>query len=238
MLKAALDIGNTRAKAGIFDNQVLIEKAFWVRWTLPELRDFLQKKGVQKVMISTVGVSEAEILAAFGDMAVLLTPQTPLPFENRYATPATLGKDRLAAVAGAFALYPGQDCLVIDSGTCIKYDLIDAAGAYLGGNIAPGAAMRLKAMHAFTERLPEAPMAMPEHPVGVSTETALQNGALLGAVLEMRGYYALLREQYSSLQAILTGGDADFFYKYAQIPGARVEPDLVLHGLCFLVVSG
>ena len=188
-------------------------------------------------MISTVSVSEAEIVAAFGDLAVLLTPQTSLPFENRYATPVTLGKDRLAAVAGAYARYPGQNCLVIDTGTCIKYDLIDAFGVYHGGNIAPGGAMRLRAMHEFTERLPEAPMVMPAHVVGDSTETALQNGALLGAALEMRGYHALLRERYSALQAVLTGGDADFFFKHAQIAGAVVEPDLVLYGLLRLLAD-
>ena len=80
-----------------------------------------------------------------------------------------------AAIAGAQALLPGQNCLVVDCGTCIKYDLLTAAGVYLGGNIAPGAKMRAEAMHHFTARLPEVDLNMPADFIGHSTETALQN---------------------------------------------------------------
>ena len=101
-------------------------------------------------MISSVAQAEEELIPKLSQhFEVLeLTHTTSLPFENRYTTPQTLGKDRLAAVAGARALMPGRHCLTIDCGTCIKYDLITAEGVYMGGNIAPGAQMRAKAMHA------------------------------------------------------------------------------------------
>jgi type III pantothenate kinase len=160
-----------------------------------------------------------------------LTNTTALPFENRYTTPHTLGKDRLAAVAGAHALFPGENCLVIDCGTCIKYDLLAADGIYHGGNIAPGAHMRIQAMHHFTARLPEVVMEMPEQVVGNSTETALQNGALRGASLEMEGFIRLFEQQYSPLRVVLTGGDANFFKPFLTFSIDSIVPELTLHGL-------
>ena len=170
-------------------------------------------------------------LAAAFPVVLELTAETPLPFENTYKTPETLGRDRIAAMAGAQVLAPGKDCLVIDCGTCIKYDLLKAGNQYLGGNIAPGAKMRIKAMHAFTARLPEVSMEMPAGKLGSSTETALQNGALRGAVLEMKGLVDALAGETKNLVVMLTGGDADFFAPHLKVKGLRVEPDLLLHGL-------
>lgn len=164
-----------------------------------------------------------------GWFALELTPDTPLPFRNAYQTPQTLGKDRLAAIAGAHALYPGQNALAIDAGTCIKYDLIDAAGVYHGGNIAPGLHMRLRAMHEQTARLPLVDLKMPELFFGTSTQTALQNGALRGAVLEIQGFIQLFARHRASLQVTLTGGDAEFLIPF--LPGPTIEPSLVLIGL-------
>ena len=69
---------------------------------------------------------------------VFLDETVSLPIKVQYKTPKTLGKDRLAAAVGANYLQPGKDLLVIDAGTAITYELIDASGSYLGGNISPG----------------------------------------------------------------------------------------------------
>jgi type III pantothenate kinase len=137
----------------------------------------------------------------------------------------------MAAVAGAQALFPGRNCLVIDCGTCIKYDLLTGGDTYAGGNIAPGAAMRIRAMATFTARLPEVPFEMPETVVGFSTKTALQNGALRGAALEIMGFVQAFAEGAESLQVVLTGGDAAFFAPHLPIPDILIEPNLLLHGL-------
>ena len=84
---------------------------------------------VENVILSTVGstVPSAGLGRARWSRSLLLPAarcsRTPLPIDNRYDTPATLGKDRLAAVIGAGALYPGQHCLVVDAGTCMTLDL-------------------------------------------------------------------------------------------------------------------
>lgn len=236
-MNLVLDIGNTRHKLGLFDQATLLESRVVTDWTPEQICRYGAQNGVSHAMISNVAASGDNLQARLSEFfdCQELTHQTPLPFENRYATPATLGKDRLAAVAGARALLPGQHCLVIDCGTCIKYDLMTAQSAYLGGNIAPGLTMRTKAMHDYTARLPEVTRHLPASFCGISTETALQNGAFRGALLEIEGFIALFMQQFTPLQIILTGGDAVFIQNHLNNASLRLEPHLTLHGLNHLL---
>ncbi|MEO6757812.1 MAG: type III pantothenate kinase [Saprospiraceae bacterium] len=232
-MNLALDIGNTRTKLGLFRGSELVEQTVWTDWTGADLQAYCEQAGVERIAFASVAGSEEILFDLLADRFELreLTTETPLPFRNRYATPQTLGKDRLAAVAGAQALYPATDCLVIDCGTCIKYEWLTATGVYEGGNIAPGAKMRIQAMHHFTARLPEVPLELPVEEIGRSTQTALQNGALLGAILEIRGFVQLFRAKSPQLQVIITGGDAAFFAPHLEIDHLKVEPNLTLIGL-------
>lgn len=233
MMQLALDIGNTRTKIGLFEGERLAEKTIWADWSVADLRAWIGQKKVRGTIFSSVADNDGNLAKMLREHfgALELNAATPLPFRNAYRTPETLGKDRVAAAAGALALFPGRHCLVVDCGTCIKYELLTADGVYHGGNIAPGAAMRIQAMHHFTARLPEVPLDMPADFVGDSTTTALQNGALRGAALEIMGFVQLFQQKAAPLQIILTGGDADFFYPYLDLPGLKVEPDLTLIGL-------
>ena len=210
----------------------------WTDWTVDQLVEYGQASGATNLVYSTVvqpnAALKTQLEARFRTME--LTTETALPFKNQYSTPQTLGKDRLAAVAGAHALFPGDNCLVVDCGTCIKYDMLTADGIYLGGNIAPGAQMRIKAMHHFTAKLPEVPMQMPDDVIGYSTETALQNGALRGASLEIAGFVKLFEEKYTSLRVVLTGGDAIFFKPFLTFSIDSIVPDLTLHGLNSILI--
>lgn len=232
-MNLCVDIGNSRVKIGLFEGKTLLEKWIWTDWTIQQLIEVGQKKDVRNVFFSSVAQSDATLNAALSAhfKTIALTADTPLPFENHYGTPQTLGKDRLAAVAGAQALFPGENCCVIDCGTCIKYEMLTAAGEYIGGNIAPGAIMRIQAMHHFTARLPEVSMNMPAAWIGNSTETALQNGALRGAALEIEGFILLFEQKYNPLRVLLTGGDAAFFQANLTFSNILNVPDLTLHGL-------
>lgn len=232
-MNLVLDIGNTRRKAGLFSKNSLVESKVVTDWLIRDLLDYCKQAGVRRIIVSSVAAPDdslKEPLAQHFDF-LELTHETALPFKNRYTTPHTLGKDRLAAVAGAQALLPGQNCFVVDCGTCIKYDLLTEAGEYLGGNIAPGAQMRAKAMHAFTARLPEVEMYLPNDFIGQSTETALQNGAFRGAALEIEGFVGLFQKRFGSMNVILTGGDAFFFEPFLNISNLKNEPHLTLYGL-------
>lgn len=232
-MNLALDIGNTRTKIGLFRENELVEQAIWMDWTLAQLLAFGNRAGVNHVIVSSVVEPDEMMREKLAEHFRVweLTHLTLLPFENQYETPETLGKDRLAAVAGAHFLFPQKNCLAVDCGTCIKYDMLTADGVYHGGNIAPGAQMRISAMHHFTARLPEVPMRMPDDFTGRSTETALQNGALRGAVLEIEGFVRLFNGKYSELKVILTGGDAAFFQPHLDVPNLILEPELTLFGL-------
>ena len=232
-MNLALDIGNTRTKIGLFRGNELVEQAIWADWTLAELSAFGNHAGVERVIVSSVAEPDEYLREALAEHFKLLelTHLTPLPFDNQYKTPKTLGKDRLAAVAGAHFLFPKKNCLVVDCGTCIKYDLLAENGIYHGGNIAPGAQMRISAMHHFTARLPEVDMKMPDDFTGHSTETALQNGALRGAALEIQGFVKLFEKKHTPLKVILTGGDAAFFMPHLDISDLIHEPELTLFGL-------
>lgn len=233
-MNLVLDIGNTRTKAAIFKKNRIVEQAVWHSEPLRNLSIFLKKKRVERCLLSSVAAPDpllSDWLSERFDFREL-DSETLLPFKNQYLTPKTLGKDRLAAVAGAQVLFPRKTVLVVDFGTCIKYEILTADSKYLGGNISPGAAMRLRAMQLFTARLPEATFSMPPSPVGSTTETALQNGGLRGAAMEVEGFIRHFRKHFGVQKVILTGGDASFFQPY--LPPEKwilVQPDLVLLGL-------
>lgn len=237
--KLAIDIGNTRTKIGAFDGETLREQ--WAKDDCPAstIAELARAFGATHFIVSSVVPVADDFWATLRETGAVLElhTDTPLPFRNAYATPQTLGKDRLAAVAGADALFRGKDCMIIDAGTCIKYELY-TEGTFRGGNIAPGLRMRTEAMAHYTARLPEVDTDIPSHYVGDSTVTALQNGAFLGAILEVMGFYRMFnleRTRTEPMQVILTGGDADFLLRYLSFEQQIKEPNLTLIGLNYIL---
>lgn len=233
-MNICMDIGNTRTKVGVFHQGNLVEDALISDDPVRDVAMLARRYPLEHALVSAVSAAASDVLQALKDAglhALELTDQTPLPFKNAYQTPHTLGKDRLAAVAGAHALLAGRNALVIDAGTCIKYDLMDAEGVYQGGNIAPGLQMRLRAMHEQTARLPLVPLELPEAFYGQSTQTALQNGGIRGTMLEIQGFIQLFSGKWPHMVAVLTGGDASFLLPHLDVPGVLHEPALILKGL-------
>jgi type III pantothenate kinase len=232
-LNLAIDIGNTRVKIGVFDRDKLVFKTVSDQISPEKLIELATNHRIKNIILSTVAKSlDKNLVETLKKKFIYLelNENTPLPVQNLYKTPGTLGKDRLAAIVGAYSLYPDTNCLVIDAGSCITYDILTDEGRFLGGNISPGMKMRLKAMHTFTERLP-----LPEDYEtgtnwGNTTETALLNGAKLATVLEMKGFIDLCNSQFGATNVFLTGGDADFFANKLK-KKIFVHPNLVLFGL-------
>lgn len=158
-----------------------------------------------------------------------LTPQTAVPLRNLYGSPETLGADRLAAAVGAAALLPQSDLLVADIGTACTFDVVTAAGEYLGGNISPGPGMRLRALNHFTARLPLVSGHADFIPgIGGNTVEALRCGAMRGVVAELL-YYS---NGGSSRRIVLSGGWAPEIA--ALLPTGvpcTIRPHLVNEGL-------
>ena len=155
-MNLTIDIGNTFIKTLVFEDTVPVYRNVSETLTSVHINRMLRKFPIKYSMLSSVIVVKKPVLNALKKLPHLIkfTASTSIPVKNLYETPATLGKDRLAnAIAGAF-LFPGKNVLIIDAGTCIKYDFINSRKEYLGGSISPGSEMRFKAMHYFTEKLP------------------------------------------------------------------------------------
>lgn len=237
MAQLVIDIGNSRTKVAVFDDHKLIRKEIMDYPDPDDLDVFFNEHDIQHGIISSVneeiGALETEL--AGRTRYIRFSAQLKNGIDNRYRSKATLGLDRLAGIIGARSLFPGRDCLVIDAGTCITYDAIDGSGVYRGGSIAPGLNMRLKAMHKFTGRLPLVELADFEELEGYDTATSMLSGVMNGAVFELKGFIENYNLQYSDLQVVLCGGDANFFdtrLKSSIFAHAlKTEPDLVLIGL-------
>lgn len=170
---------------------------------------------------------------------------SPLPFESRYRTMDTLGRDRIAALAGAIELLPGTNCLIADMGTCLTLDLLiqseekpasmsissqSGKPVFMGGNISPGLRMRLRAMHRDTKRLPMVEPRSLDDIVGLDTSSALLQGGLGGMIYEIEGLFDRLSSNFTDLRLLITGGDARLVQKHLK-PASLLQPHLVHYGL-------
>ncbi|MDX1665951.1 MAG: type III pantothenate kinase [Saprospiraceae bacterium] len=228
-MNLAIDIGNTRIKIGAFKGEHLERTWTLDRAGLEELSRLMTNQNVENVILSNVG-KPLKPLPSGQYRLLTLDAKTPLPFNLDYRTPETLGQDRLAAVAGAQQLFPGQSSVVIDAGTCVTYDFLVEGRLHLGGNISPGLDMRFAALHELTARLPRLRPARTEHWIGNSTESAMRNGVQEGLSFEMEAMLDRAVAEMGRINVILTGGDAEFFAKRLKRK-IFVNQNLVLIGL-------
>jgi len=228
-----IDIGNTRVKAALFEQNEL--KHFFV---FADTAEFLQSKTIEHHTIENcILVSVIDGIDPFIEDLKKIFPvfiystTTDTPIKNLYQTLDTLGGDRLvSAVAGNF-LYPHQPVLVIDAGTCIKYNFVNDKNEFIGGAISPGIKMRFQALNAFTARLPLLKMDESyDLLIGRNSKENILTGVELGAVAEATGFIDQYLLLYPDLQVVVTGGDARFFEKRLKRT-IFVDPFLILRGL-------
>ena len=229
-MNIAVDSGNTYSKIGWFDGDVLVRHKTRLVWT--ELMEEIRNEPPDSIIYSSVSSSVEEFKnGLLLDVPILdLTSQTPIPIKKDYKTPETLGADRIAAAIGANWLFPNEDLVVIDMGTCITYDLVDRAGVFQGGIISPGMKMRFMAMHSFTKRLPLIEPTMSSVFIGKSTREALESGVMNGVLAEMEGIIERYRHTSPSLRVVICGGDVPFFETRLK-PTIFAVSELVLIGL-------
>lgn len=229
-MNIVVDSGNTFSKIGWFEGEKLIR--YTTHLEFPELIRKVRAELPEYLFFSSVGKTLEEFQEVLGESVQVtgLTPETPLPITRHYDTPQTLGADRIAAAAGANYLFPNEDLVVIDMGTCITYDLIDRNAVFEGGLISPGVRMRFNAMHTFTKRLPLFEPEKEPDLIGKSTRQAMQSGVMNGTLAEIEGIIERYRHNYPTLRVVLCGGDAAFFESSLKPPIFAV-PELVLIGL-------
>lgn len=207
-----IDVGNTRVKVFVYEgNEILFQDAFGHEFFLEEILKIFQKFAkISRSVLSSVGNIDERVieLLKVKSNLLLIDSESKVPFVNKYATPKTLGVDRMVLAAGAVLKFPNRNRLIIDAGTCITYDFVGADDVYLGGGISPGLRLRYESLHAYTAKLPLLSYKNPEGLIGNSTAEAIHSGVVHGFVNEIKGIIGEYEKQFVNLAIILTGGDS------------------------------
>ena len=233
-----VDIGNTRIKAAVFENDKLIELLVLESEDLLEKVDFLIKKyTINSGIISSVKNISKEIRDQLSKKVsfLVLDSSTKVPFKNLYKTPQTLGVDRIALVSNALTIFPKKNVLIIDAGTCITYDFVNKNKEYLGGAISLGIEMRYKALHKYTSKLPLLEKNIPSNFIGKTTDENIHSGVNNGVLNEINGVIEQYERENPFLTIVLTGGDTYFLAKQLK-SSIFANPNFVLEGLNTILI--
>lgn len=215
-MQLIIDVGNTRVKVAVFKGDVLqAQHHFVLEDFIDEVGEFAGLYPIKKAIISSVGKLTKEQVRSvqLRFPTIVLSHDMKLPFNNDYATPQTLGVDRIALVSGFMKGYSGKNGLIIDAGTCITYDFIDKKGSYKGGAISPGLRLRYESLNNLTANLPLLEKQMPESVIGSTTNESIHSGVVQGVLFEIDGAINHYKEHYNVDTVIITGGDAEFLAK-------------------------
>lgn len=233
-MNLVVDIGNTATKLGIFDSTKLIEKKQLSSFNLEKLNQLMKEyPSISNSILCSVTNHSIEIEQLLQEKTnfIRFDYGTNIPITNLYLSPETLGKDRLAAAIGANHMYPNQNVLCIDVGTCIKYDFVNQHNQYLGGAISPGITMRYKALKQFTDKLPLVTYSSEEISlIGKNTEESIRSGVQRGAIAEINYTIENYLQLFPDLKIIVAGGGSIELQKHLK-KDIFASPNLVLYGL-------
>ncbi len=232
-MNLVIDVGNTIVKTAVFFENTIVYQNFSENFSLDILNSIaLQFPDIKASIVCTVKEPHPELIEFLCTHynTILFDHNTKTPINNRYKSPETLGKDRLAAVIGASVLHKNKNCLIIDAGTCITYDFIDEKKNYSGGAISPGIQMRFKALHNFTDKLPLVKFKEFNQMIGETTEQSILSGVVNGIIAEVSSWISFFEKKHPGLIVIVCGGDTDFFADRLK-SSIFAYPNLVLDGL-------
>ena len=231
-MNIAIDIGNTRSKLAIFNNnqiEDIVVDDFEVVFS------YLIKIPFSSGIIYNVGNSiYTKKFLSFSSKLLPMSHELKYPIVVKYRLFKSLGLDRIANVVGSYSLFPNEDNLIIDMGTCITYDFINHQNQYLGGSISPGISLRFKALHTYTENLPEIKFDSNEKKlIGDSTHSGIESGVVNGVVEEIKGIIDNYQNLFPKTNIILTGGDTAFIKSIVSIKKNSIfaQENLTLIGL-------
>jgi len=242
-----VDVGNTQTHLGVFRGDELVHD--WRFATVREstadelgarLRSLLAQRELDfgdldaSILSSTVPQLRPEWTAMaeryLGHEMPVVGPGLRTGMPIRMDNPREVGADRLVnAVAGFERL--GGPCVIVDFGTAITYDIVGAAGEYLGGIVAPGVEISMEALTSRAAAIPKVDLKPPRALIGKSTVEAIRSGVIYGFAAQVDGMLARLRDQLGEeTAAIATGGLAGAIVPFCELID-EVDPLLTLTGL-------
>jgi type III pantothenate kinase len=238
----AIDVGNTQTALGLFEGGSLAKS--WRLATEPQrtgdelgifLGGLLELSTLQGIcMASTVPAlirSYEELAAQVGATLLVLGPGTKTGIAIRYDDPREVGPDRIANAVAAREQY-GAPAIVVDFGTSTNFDVVSAAGEYVGGVLAPGIEVSMNALFERAARLVKVDFVAPETAIGKTTESALRSGLVYGFAGQVDGIAERIRAELEAPDAVVvaTGGLAELIGPHTRTVG-KVDPFLTLEGL-------
>jgi len=243
----AIDVGNTQITLGYFrggevtgswrirtdplrtadDYRVVVDHLL--------LAEGLKRRPVSGAALCSVVPSLTEPFlrlcqSFFGVEALNLEPARQKVIVNRYNKPAEVGADRLANALAARRYY-ALPAIIVDFGTATTVDAVSAAGAYLGGAIAPGIGISLEALFQKAARLTGVSLEAPTRAIGRTTEESIRSGTVFGFAGQIEGLVARFRQELRGRPTVVaTGGLAPLICAHLTCVDA-VDEHLTLKGL-------
>lgn len=222
-----LDAGNTHVKLGTVENGVISRVKRFDLSSFP----WEELDGNIPIVISSVLADEwKKPLEDFFQNKMYISAHMNLPFNMDYLTPETLGIDRLCNMAAVANRNPTKAKLVVDLGTCIKFDFMNATKTYEGGSISPGLEMRALSLQTFTAKLPLIPVYSTAKLIGKNTKESIESGVFNGWKAEITQLIQQYQTKFPDLDVYLTGGDARYF-DFEQKSNIFVLEHLTLEGI-------
>jgi type III pantothenate kinase len=238
----AVDVGNTQTVLGLYDGEALTD-----HWRLAtertrtgdELavlyRGLFDPSGLTGICLSSTVpqlLREYEALAARWAATPMLVvgPGVKTGIPVRYDDPREVGPDRIVNAVAAHARY-GAPCIVVDFGTSTNFDVVSAAGEYVGGVLAPGIEISMDALFQRAARLFKVDFVEPPSPIGKNTANSLQSGLVYGFAGQVDAIVEAIRSELGTeAQVVATGGLADLIAPHSKTI-ERIDPFLTLDGL-------
>lgn len=224
-----VDAGNTSLKLGVFIAGNL-EKVLRFDYNSWDSFVKIHKEHLKPpIFLSSVLSEKAtkSIMTRF-EAIQLFTRSNHLPIEIEYLS-NTLGMDRICNAVAAHHISKSNS-VVIDIGTCIKFDYTNKDGVYFGGSISPGINLRYKSMNDYTGNLPLLDLKTKADLIGNSTNNSIHSGVMNGIQAEIEQFINRYEQEISNLTFFVTGGDAEYF-DFPLKNNIFVDENLTLKGL-------
>jgi type III pantothenate kinase len=241
----AIDIGNSRIKAGMFEDNKLIKVLSFNDMT--DVLTFLNAASANDVAVSSVvpyktKVISEEVYGLTGKSPFIVSKEIKTNLTIAYKTPETLGVDRLCSAEGAFFLFKNSEkyksyntgtyILSIDFGTATTVNVIEYPGKFIGGLIAPGLEMMFESLKEKTAQLPLLNILNFTSTIGYDTNSSIASGVVTSAFGMIEGILSYLKKEKSASKVLVyvTGGNAKKLSPYFNFDFVY-EEGLVLYGI-------
>lgn len=242
-----VDIGNTNITFGIFLKEELILTARLdtnpsktVDQYAVDIKNVLSlhnqdAKAIKNCIIAsvvpTVGEAVKKAVALLcGTEPILLGPGVKTGLNIKIDNPAQLGADLVAGAVGVIGKY-SMPCIVIDMGTATTISVLDKNGSFIGGSIAAGVRLTLKALFENTAQLPSISISAPNNVIATNTVDCMRSGLVFGAASMIDGLIERAENELGEKATVVaTGGLSKEIIAHCKRE-IIYEENLILEGL-------